>query len=164
MGSSFCLQDELGRQEINILLSCHHMPGTALGTNFNSVWFSPALILHRENSRAQGGGTDVLRVILISDQDLDPNLSNSRVLLLIPHPENTRYQERKTAISVEKEKSHQRQMPASLYGWWRGGGDPSSWDQGMSLPELVPKGSSQKSQRVPTESLQSCPVRKITDQ
>lgn len=126
MGSSFCLQDELGRQEINILLSCHHMPGTALGTNFNSVWFSPALILHRENSRAQGGGTNVLRVILISDQDLDPNLSNSRVLLLIPHPENTRYQERKTAVSVEKEKSHQRQMPASLYGWWRG--------EGVTLP------------------------------
>lgn len=68
----------------------------------------------------------MLRVILISDQDLDPNLSNSRVLLLIPHPENTRYQERKTAVSVEKEKSHQRQMPASLYGWWRG--------EGVTLP------------------------------
>lgn len=72
------------------------MPETVLGTDCdssNSLKHS-FYILRNQELRV---GTNLLRVILVSDQDLNTSLCNSTVLLSFPHHETTRYQEKKAA-------------------------------------------------------------------
>lgn len=78
------------------LSSCYHMPETVLGTDCDSS-NSPKHSFYILRNQELRVGTDLLRVILVSDQDLNTNLCNSTVLHSVPHHETTRYQEKKAA-------------------------------------------------------------------